>query len=92
MSSRSRQMPHLRAIQGFESLPFFEQLTPLSPYHLTVTTDHQKRWRQVSPVVANQLVRNGILDVQLEKLNIAAGFALKCTDDRLGRQAGRSGI
>jgi len=89
---RYRQMPDLRTIQGFESLPFFEELAPLSPYHLTVTPDHQKRWRQISPVFANQLVRNGILNVQLEKLNIAAGFALKCTDDRLGRQAGGSGI
>ena len=70
-------MPHLRPVQGFKRLPLFEQPAPLSPYHLAVAPNDQERWRQVSPVVANQLVRNGILDVQLEKLNIVAGFALK---------------
>ena len=82
----------LRRIQGFERIPFFQQPTPLSPYHFAIASNHQERRRYVGPVFANQLVRNGVPDVQPEKLNLVADFVLKCTNDRLGCQAGRSSI
>ena len=82
----------LRRIQGFERILFFQQPTPLSPYHFAVASNHQERRRYVGPVFANQLVRNGIPDVQPEKLNLVADFALKCANDWLGCQAGRSSI
>jgi hypothetical protein len=49
----------------------------LAPNYLAVTANNQERGRYVGPVVANQLVHNGILYVQLEKLNLVADFALE---------------
>ena len=67
----------LRAVQGFEGFPLFQQTAPLAPDHLAVTANNQERRRDVSPVVATQLVRNGIPDVQLEKLNLIADFSFE---------------